>query len=88
VLAIDSYTSQIVSIDIVTYSNMYAYTIENISPGSYIVGASTDRDNDGDLFEPDDAYGYYMDTNNKVILELKGNQNLKGINFQLIDIAQ
>lgn len=86
-LAIDSDTSRIMIMDIVIYSNMYTFTIENLPPDSYIVGASTDRNNDGDLFEPDDTYRYYMYTNNKVILELKGNQNLKGIDSQPIDIA-
>jgi serine protease len=88
VVAIDVFTGQVVSVDTVTYRDFYQYTIDYLSAGMYFVGASTDRNNNGVLFEAEDAYGYYRDVNNKTILILAENQRLVGIDFDLIDEVQ
>ena len=66
--------------DITDYIRSYEYTISGLKAGKYIVGASTDRDEDGYLFEPEDIYGFY---NNGKAIELKAGQHLTNINFQV-----
>ncbi len=88
VVAIDIFTGQVVRVDTVTYRDSYQYTIDYLSAGMYFVGASTDRNNNGVLFEAEDAYGYYRDINNKTVLFLGENQRLSGIDFDLIEIEE
>jgi hypothetical protein len=88
VVAIDMPTGQLVSADTVTYRDFYQYTLRNLSTGLYFVGASTDRNNNGLLFEPEDAYGYYRDVNNRTALLIGENTRLVGIDFDLIDEVQ
>jgi len=88
VIALDAITGQLVSADTVTYRDFYQYTLQNLSTGVYFVGASTDRNNNGLLFEPEDTYGYYKDINNRTALFIGGNTRLGGIDFELIDEVQ
>jgi serine protease len=88
VVAIEVFTGQVVSVDTVTYRDFYRYTIDHLSAGMYFVGASTDRNSNGVLFEAEDAYGYYRDLNNRTVLFLGENQWLSGIDFDLIDIEE
>lgn len=80
VVAIDPDEWKVVEMDITDYIRSYEYTISGLKAGKYIVGASTDRDDDGYLFEIDDIYGFYK---NGESIELKAGQNLTNIDFQV-----
>ena len=63
-----------------TYNSLYRYRISGLTTGSYIIGASTDHDNDGELFEPEDVFGYY---NDQIAVEISSGDNIDGIDFNI-----
>ncbi|MGQ9615018.1 MAG: S8 family serine peptidase [Spirochaetota bacterium] len=80
VVAIDPDKWKVVEMDITDYIRFYEYTISGLKAGKYIVGASSDRDDDGYLFEIDDIYGFYK---NGESIDLRAGQNLTNIDFQV-----
>jgi|GEM_PF-2072280 len=85
VVAIDFDTGKIAAVDATTISTKYNYNIQNLSSGSYIIGASTDHDDDGEIFESDDAYGFYMSSTQVIVVEVTAGEVEDNINFQVID---
>ncbi len=88
VAALDPYTDKIIGLDITNYEQGYEYSIEGLEAGRYIIGASTDRDNDLIIFgdnDCDEAYGFFPEINYKAILELNTGENLSGVDFHVID---
>jgi serine protease len=86
VVAIDFEEDIIVGADVTTFSDdLYSYAIRDLPSGRYIVGASTDRNGDGYIFEPDDAYGFYISLDQIVPVEVVNGIAEDPINFQVID---
>jgi serine protease len=85
VVAIDFDSESIAGVVATSYNNQYIYTIQNLSTGSYIIGASTDRDGDGVIFEANDAIGFYMSNSQIVAVEVTSGRVKENINFQVID---
>jgi len=85
VVALDFDTGKIAAVDATTFSTQYNYNIQNLSSGSYIIGASTDHDDDGEIFESDDAYGFYMSSTQVVVVEVTAGETENYIDFQVID---
>jgi len=85
VVAIDFDTGKIAAVNATTFSTQYNYAIQNLPSGTYIIGASTDHDDDGEIFESDDAYGFYMSSTQVVVVEVTAGLAEENINFQVID---
>jgi serine protease len=87
VVAIDFEEDIIVGADVTTFSDdLYSYAIRDLPSGRYIVGASTDRNGDGYIFEPDDAYGFYISLDQIVPVEVVSGNAEEGIDFEVIDL--
>ncbi len=86
VVAIDYYdTSDEVQYYVVTNSDQsYTYSLTDLPTGTYIIGASTDRNNDGYIFEREDTYGFYPEILNVEPITYTKGDNVTGINFELI----
>lgn len=90
VAAIDIHsTSDIVDlIDITNHLEGFRYTIKNIPTGSYMIGASTDLDDDGVIFgdsDQDEIFGFYPDSFLPEIIEFSQGDFLENINFSISD---
>jgi len=85
VVAFDASSYEIVQVTTTTYENEFEYTFIDIPSGSYIIGASTDRDNDNCIFEQGEVYGYFQSTSNLVTIQLDSGQSLNDVDFQIID---
>ncbi len=86
VVAIDYYdTSDEVKYYVVTnIDQSFAYSLAGFPTGTYVIGASTDRDNDGYIFEIDDAYGFYPEILNVKPISYHEGDKITGIDFELI----
>lgn len=62
VLLIDEANQQTVAEAETDFSLDYAFTLEGVSPGSYLVVAGTDRDEDSVICEIEDACGFFPDS--------------------------
>jgi serine protease len=60
----------------------YGFAIPAITPGSYIVVAGTDRDNNGFICEEEDACGIYPD-----LITVTSGQNTPAINFTVANFV-
>jgi len=85
VVAFDASSYEIVQVSTTTYENEFEYTFSDIPSGNYIIGASTDRDNDNILFETGEVYGYFQSTGNLITVQLESGQSLNDVDFQIID---
>jgi serine protease len=85
VVAIDFETDAVSAVVVTTYSNQYRYAFKNLASGSYIIGASTDRDGDGVVFESNDAFGFYISTTQLVPIDVTAREVAENIDFQVID---
>ena len=83
-VAVDPDLYEVIGLALTGYDEEYEYTIEDLQPGSYIIGASTDRDGDDIIFEPGEAYGFYPEADSPGILEV-GWDDLVGIDFAIMD---
>jgi len=86
VVAIEYYdTSDVIQYYTVTNINQsFVYSLTGLPTGTYIIGASTDRNNDGYIFEKDDTYGFYPEILNVEPIYYTKGDNVTGINFELI----
>ncbi|MFW6181357.1 MAG: hypothetical protein ACOC8N_06370, partial [Spirochaetota bacterium] len=84
VVAIDNDTGAIAFYDITDAEQNFEYLIQNITPGSYFVGASTDSNNNGRIFEPGiDVYGFYPSDSFIQVFDFKRGDTLNDINFTI-----
>jgi serine protease len=60
----------------------YAFAMPAITPGSYIVVAGTDRDDNGFICEEEDACGVYPD-----LVTITSGQNTPAINFTVANFV-
>ncbi len=86
VVAIDYYsTSDVIQYYTVTNINQsFVYSLTGLPTGTYIIGASTDRNNDGYIFEFDDTYGFYPEILNVEPISYTKGDYISGIDFELI----
>ena len=85
-VAIDLEANEIVDGVVTTFNDLYLYDLRGLPSGSYIIGASTNRDGDNYLFESDDAYGFYISLNQIVPVEVSSDMVIEDINFEVIDL--
>jgi serine protease len=86
VVAIDLEANEIVDGVVTTFNNLYLYSLRGLPSGSYIIGASTNRDGDNFLFESDDAYGFYISLDQIIPVDVSSGTVLEDINFEVIDL--
>jgi serine protease len=87
VVALDPSTGEIVDVVTTGFIDSYEYTLSSISSGNYIIGASTDRDGDFLIFEPEDAIGFYTSLDQVEEIQLRSGESLKNINFDIVNPA-
>ncbi len=76
----------IAAIAVTDYEKGYRYTLEGLEPGKYVVGASTDRDNDNFIFEAlEEIFGFFPDLRYATIMDLKAGSHRADVDFQVID---
>ena len=75
----------ILEMTVTSYEQGYEYTLEDLDPGSYIVGASTDLDEDDWIFTNNEVWGYYPDIGSRAIINLGSSTNLTNLDFLLIE---
>ena len=75
----------ILEMTVTSYEQGYEYTLGGLDPGSYIIGASTDLDENGLIFVTNEAWGYYPDIGSRAIINLGSSTNLTNLNFLLIE---
>jgi len=80
VVAIDPETYNILKTVVTNETYNYEYTIEDLETGNYIIGASTDLDNDGNILVSGELFGCYQN-----IIEFHKGDNLTNINFDITD---
>lgn len=85
VVALDPETNEIIEMAVTDFEKDYEYVIENLVPGRYIIGASTNRDNDNYLFDAGEAFGFFPDISSEAVLDLKPGTNLLGVDFRVVD---
>lgn len=88
VIAFDSLTLKPVKIVTTSYEKGYEYTIDGLSKGSYIIGASTDRinnENDIILFESGEVFGFYASISNQIVLNVRERVSLNNVDFLIVD---
>jgi serine protease len=71
--------------DVTSYGDLYRYRIGALPSGTYIIGASTDRNGDGIIFEDDDSYGFYLSLDQIISVEVSTGDNRTGIDFTVIE---
>ena len=59
----------------------FAYRLPDVPPGSYVLVAGTDRDNDDIIAEEEDLFGVWPTLDKVEILTLSEGQDLQGISF-------
>jgi serine protease len=82
---IDQSDEYITHYDVTSYSNLYRYSISNLPSGTYIIGASTDKNDDGIIFEADDSYGFYLSIGQIISIEVNSGDNRTGIDFEVTE---
>jgi serine protease len=87
VVALDPSTGEILEVDTTSVIDTYEYSLSNVSSGDYIIGASTDRDGDLLIFEPEDAIGFYISLDQVETIQLSSGENLKNIDFNIVNPA-
>jgi serine protease len=85
VVALDASSHEIVQIALTSYEEDFQYLLDNLPQGEYIIGASTDRDENGIIFEFGEVYGFFQSVSNQVSIRLISGVSLEGVNFQIID---
>jgi serine protease len=85
VVVLDPDTDKIIALTVTNYEKGYDYTIKNLLSGRYKIGASTDRDDDGWIFEAEEAYGFYPEPGYETIINLSSGKHLIGVDFVLVD---
>jgi hypothetical protein len=78
-------SSDIIAMTTTDYNNGYDYSIDGLLAGKYIIGASTDRDDNGYIFESNEAYGFYPEPGYETIVNLSSGIHLIGVDFILAD---
>ena len=86
VVAIDLEANEIVDGVVTTFNDLYLYDLRGLPSGSYIIGASTNRDGDNYLFESNDVYGFYISLDQIVPVEVSSGMVIEDINFEVIDL--
>ena len=84
VVAVDVETMIIEYYTITNYENGYEYRIGPITTGEYIIGASTDHDEDLIIFEPEDYYGFYMSPDQIVPVDVLAGRRVTDIDFTML----
>jgi serine protease len=85
VVVFDAKTSEPVQVTRTSYEQDFEYSIDKLGDGEYFIGASTDRDNDGIVFEAEEAFGFFQSIENRVTIPLKSGISLVGVDFQILD---
>lgn len=85
VVVLDPETNEIIEMAVTDFDRDYEYIIENLTPGRYIIGASTNRDNDNYLFDAGEAFGFFPYISSEAVLDLKPGTNLIGVDFLVVD---
>lgn len=82
ILIIDEANQQTVAEAETDFSLGYAFSVEEVPPGSYLVVAGTDRDEDKLICDIEDACGFFPDS-----LIMKAGADLSGIDFTVSELV-
>jgi hypothetical protein len=82
VLLLESNTLATVAQVATDVSQNYAFTTPAVVPGTYIVVAGTDRDNNGFICELEDACGFFPD-----VVTITAGQDIPGVNFVVGELS-
>ena len=82
VLLLESNTRATVAQVATDVSQNYAFTTPAVVPGTYIVVAGTDRDNNGFICELEDACGFFPD-----VVTITAGQDTPGVNFVVGELS-
>jgi len=65
----------------------FTFAFDDLEEGYYLLGASTDRDGDGLIFDSGEAYGFFgaPDYENATLISLGGSTTFSDMNLQIID---
>jgi serine protease len=65
----------------------FGFSFGGLDKGYYLIGASTDRDGDGEVFDAGEAYGFYgaPDYDHATLVSLEAGDELSALDFQIID---
>jgi len=88
VVAFDASSYDVVQMALTNYEEDFQYLLDNLPQGDYIIGASTDRNDNGYIFDAGEVYevyGFFQSVSNQVSIRLNAGIALEGINFQIID---
>lgn len=87
VFAQDAQNYKTVAMVVAKYAANYEYTIEGLEQGRYVIVARTDRDNDSDResCDPGEACGSYPFPGSQIVIELDGEENRTGIDFEVTE---
>ena len=85
VVAFDAKTNEPIQVAVTSYEQDFEYSIDKLDDGEYFIGASTDRDNNGIVFEAHEAFGFFQSIENQVTIPLKSGVSLSGVDFQIFD---
>jgi len=69
-LLVDPDTSDTVAQSVTNAAAGYPIAFPDVAPGSYILVAGTDRNGDGNIGDPGEAYGLYPNTTDPVLLDV------------------
>jgi serine protease len=82
VLVLDSDTFEIVEVTETDATQQYAYTMPSLAPGTYVIQAGTDRDQNGIVCEIEDACGLFPD-----VVVVTAGQDTSGVDFLVGDVV-
>jgi serine protease len=87
VVALDPSNFDIVALTETTFGRGYGYNISGLGEGSYIIGASTDRDNDDIIFENGEAIGFFRDLFDIEVIFIDKGDDISNVDFRIFDEA-
>jgi serine protease len=83
VVAIDYITDTIAHLDVTTVQSGLGYLMEDVEPGTYYVGASTDNDADGWIFDAGEVFGFYPNVLQIEVFSFQEGDTKSGMNFPI-----
>ena len=85
VTAYDIDTGKSVAGTVTNFERGYEYVIEGLDAGQYVIGAATDRNEDENYFNQQEANGYFLNNKYLKVIDLKEGSHIKNIDFSLVE---
>ncbi|MBK8100665.1 MAG: S8 family serine peptidase [Planctomycetes bacterium] len=87
VLLVDAATFENKSQSEATAATSFRYSNTGVPPGTYLLFAGTDRDDDGFLGDEGELFGAWPNLDTRLQLGIDGGQNLTGLDFSLRELV-